>query len=210
MSILGLSLAAGLRGPCEAPGRETEVGVSSRENPSSPYWTYRMEVSPTGQGPPRSSPTERPRRTSPHAGEPPLQTLELQRQSLEINVSSSSSPASPRRSAGSNACAADRRDRTLAERPRVGARPLQGVAHPASNRFTRPALGELANYVAENHENLVEGDFALTDFVDRFGPRLARPEHDPRGPQATRGGRPQDGFTEGGEPGRRRGRFTRS
>jgi oligoribonuclease (3'-5' exoribonuclease) len=34
-------------------------------------------------------------------------------------------------------------------------------------------LGELANYVDENHENLLEGEFALTDFVDRFGPRLA-------------------------------------
>lgn len=34
-------------------------------------------------------------------------------------------------------------------------------------------MGELVNHVAENHENLVEGDFALTDFVDRFGPRLA-------------------------------------
>jgi hypothetical protein len=34
-------------------------------------------------------------------------------------------------------------------------------------------MGELVNHVAENHENLVEGEFALTDFVDRFGPRLA-------------------------------------
>jgi chromosome segregation ATPase len=34
-------------------------------------------------------------------------------------------------------------------------------------------MGELTNYVDEHHENLVEGDFALTDFVDRFGPRLA-------------------------------------
>lgn len=34
-------------------------------------------------------------------------------------------------------------------------------------------MGELANYVSENHENLIDGDFALTDFVDRFGPRLA-------------------------------------
>jgi len=34
-------------------------------------------------------------------------------------------------------------------------------------------MGELVDYVAENHENLVEGDFALTEFVDRFGPRLA-------------------------------------
>jgi hypothetical protein len=34
-------------------------------------------------------------------------------------------------------------------------------------------MGELTTYVSENHENLVEGEFALTDFVDRFGPRLA-------------------------------------
>ena len=34
-------------------------------------------------------------------------------------------------------------------------------------------MGELAEYVEENHDNLVDGDFALTDFVDRFGPRLA-------------------------------------
>jgi hypothetical protein len=34
-------------------------------------------------------------------------------------------------------------------------------------------MAELVNHVAEHHENLVEGDFALTDFVDKFGPRLA-------------------------------------
>ncbi|MDG3006197.1 hypothetical protein [Paludisphaera mucosa] len=34
-------------------------------------------------------------------------------------------------------------------------------------------IGELADYVEENHENLLDGDFALSDFVDRFGPRLA-------------------------------------
>jgi phage-related minor tail protein len=34
-------------------------------------------------------------------------------------------------------------------------------------------MGELVNYVAENHENLLEGDYSLTDFVDKFGPRLA-------------------------------------
>src|SRR5262249_18331411 len=34
-------------------------------------------------------------------------------------------------------------------------------------------MGELANYVDENHENLLEGDFALSYFVARFGPRLA-------------------------------------
>jgi len=34
-------------------------------------------------------------------------------------------------------------------------------------------MAELANYVEDNHENLMEGDFSLSDFVDRFGPRLA-------------------------------------
>jgi hypothetical protein len=34
-------------------------------------------------------------------------------------------------------------------------------------------MAELVNHVAEHHENLLDGDFALTDFVDRFGPRLA-------------------------------------
>ena len=34
-------------------------------------------------------------------------------------------------------------------------------------------MGELANHVEENHENLLEGDFSLSDFVDKFGPRLA-------------------------------------
>ena len=34
-------------------------------------------------------------------------------------------------------------------------------------------MGDLSRYVEENHENLVDGDFALSDFVDRFGPRLA-------------------------------------
>ncbi len=34
-------------------------------------------------------------------------------------------------------------------------------------------MGELAIYVEDNHENLMEGDFSLSDFVNRFGPRLA-------------------------------------
>jgi hypothetical protein len=34
-------------------------------------------------------------------------------------------------------------------------------------------MTDLTSYVDENHENLLDGEFALTDFVDRFGPRLA-------------------------------------
>src|SRR5271166_4319676 len=40
------------------PNGTQEVGVSSRENPPSAAWTYRMEVSPTGQG--AASPTSNP------------------------------------------------------------------------------------------------------------------------------------------------------
>jgi hypothetical protein len=62
---------------------------------------------------------------------------------------------------------------------------------------------ELANYVEENHENLLEGDFSLSDFVDRFGPRLAhlntmlavlRPlAAANRKPDSERGGQPTNG-----------------
>jgi hypothetical protein len=34
-------------------------------------------------------------------------------------------------------------------------------------------MGELAAYAEEHHDNLLEGDFSLSDFVDRFGPKLA-------------------------------------
>jgi hypothetical protein len=34
-------------------------------------------------------------------------------------------------------------------------------------------MGDLSNYLDEHHENLLDGDFALSDFVDRFGPKLA-------------------------------------
>jgi hypothetical protein len=34
-------------------------------------------------------------------------------------------------------------------------------------------LGTLAREVGENYENLVEGDFMLNEFIDRYGPRMA-------------------------------------
>jgi hypothetical protein len=34
-------------------------------------------------------------------------------------------------------------------------------------------MREMTGYVDENHDNLLDGDFSLSDFVDRFGPRLA-------------------------------------
>jgi hypothetical protein len=147
--------------------------VSSRENPSSPYWTYRMEVSPTGQGP------------SPVVANPndPVallhlllnlqsQTLELQRQSVEIQrqqLELSREAAQVSR---------EQRSRQIAELERWQ------NGHEAVLEHCRESLGsleqvhaalmgDLAHYVSENHENLIDGEFALTDFVDRFGPRLA-------------------------------------
>ena len=91
MAMIGFR--GGARPPRIPPPSTTkEVGVSSRENPSSPAWTYRMEVSPTGQGPTPSVPnandpsscsicwsTSRPRRSM-HR-----QMLEVQRQQLELS-----------------------------------------------------------------------------------------------------------------------------
>ena len=34
-------------------------------------------------------------------------------------------------------------------------------------------MGELTSYVREHHDDLMDGEFVLSDFVDRFGPRLA-------------------------------------
>jgi hypothetical protein len=34
-------------------------------------------------------------------------------------------------------------------------------------------MSELGEYVREHHENLLDGDFSLSEFVDRFGPKLA-------------------------------------
>jgi hypothetical protein len=33
-------------------------------------------------------------------------------------------------------------------------------------------LSDIAQYVRENEENLLESEFSISDFVDRFGPRM--------------------------------------
>lgn len=146
--------------------------MSSRENPSPP-WTYRMEVSPTGQaGPP----------AVPGSNDPIVllnllvnlqsQTLDVLRQSQEIQRQT----LELTREAAQ--VARDQRARQVSEIERWQ------NSHEAVIENCRGALGqleqvhaalmgEMSNYVDENHENLIEGDFALSDFVDRFGPRLA-------------------------------------
>ncbi|MHC5540902.1 hypothetical protein ACYOEI_21985 [Singulisphaera rosea] len=147
--------------------------MSSRENPSSPPWTYRMEVSPTGQG--SSQP-------APNYNDPIAllhflvnlqnQSLEIQRQILEnqkqqLELAREAAQVSR-----------DQRIRQIAELERwqTGHEPVLEHCRESLGNLEKvhaALMGELATYVSENHENLIDGDYALTDFVDRFGPRLA-------------------------------------
>lgn len=132
-----------------------------------------MEVSPTG--PTGGQPVQ-------PAGDPlallhllvslQSQTLELQRQSLEMQrqqLELSREAAQLTR---------EQRARQVAEIERWQAshEPVLDNCRQALGQLEQVHAGlmrDLSEYVAENHENLVEGDFALSDFVDRFGPRLA-------------------------------------
>lgn len=146
--------------------------MSSRENPSSPSWTYRMEVSPTG-----APTTVVPQLTDPVAllqfmVNLQSQNLEMQRQIFEMQKQQLELA---RENAQFNR---DQRARQIAELERWQ------QAHESVLEHSKQALGQLeqvhaammrdlAEYVDDNHENLVDGDFALSDFVDKFGPKLA-------------------------------------
>jgi len=147
--------------------------VSSRENPSSPYWTYRMEVSPTGQG---ATPVP------PNNGDPVAllnllvnlqsQSNELQKQSLELQKQQ----LELAREAAQ--FTREQRARQIADLERwqhSHDRVLDDCKGALSNleQVHAALMGELTIYVEENQDNLLDGEFALTDFVDRFGPRLA-------------------------------------
>jgi len=150
-----------------------EVGVSSRENPSSPYWTYRMEVSPTGQGPTPVVPNVNDPVALLHVlANMQSQMLELQRQSLELQRQQLELA---RETAQINR---EQRARQIAELERwqnSHEHVIELSKESLSNleQVHAALIGEMSNYITENQENLVEGDFALSDFVDRFGPRLA-------------------------------------
>jgi hypothetical protein len=132
-----------------------------------------MEVSPTGQGPAQLIPNP----SDPVALlqlmvnlqnqtlETLRQSMELQRQQLEL----------AREMAQVNR---EQRTRQIAELERWQAG-HEHVLESCKESLTSleqvhaALMGELASYVRENYENLLDGEFALTDFVDRFGPRLA-------------------------------------
>ena len=149
--------------------------MSPRENPSSPApaWTYRMEVSPTGQGAPGAIA---------NPNDPILllhllanlqnQTLEAQRQMLEMQRQQFEIS---RELLHVNR---EQRSRQIAELEKWqnGHEPILDLCKETLGKLEQvhaALMRELGNYVEEYHENLLEGDFSLSDFVDRFGPRLA-------------------------------------
>lgn len=146
----------------------------SRENPSTPHWTYRTEVSPTGQ-PPAVVPTYNPNdpltvlqllvNLQNQQTEILRQMHEMQRQQLELVRESTQ-------------LSRDQRARQAAdlERWQQGHEGIIDACKEALSKLESvhsSLMRELTEYVDENHENLLDGDFALSDFVDRFGPRLA-------------------------------------
>src|SRR5262245_22352328 len=155
--------------------RAKEAGVSTRENPSPPAaaWTYRMEVSPTGQNPAG---------TIANPNDPILllhllanlqnQTLEMQRQILETQRQQLEISRELRQVSRAQRA----RQGAELERWQAGHEHVLDSCRETLGRLEQvhaALMGDLANYVEENHDNLMEGDFSLSDFVDRFGPRLA-------------------------------------
>ena len=149
--------------------------MSTRENPSSPApaWTYRMEVSPTGQNPTAAIANPNDPILLLHllanlqnqTLEVQRQTLEMQRQQLEISRELLQVNREQRARQGAEL-----------ERWQAGHEPILETCRETLGKLEQvhaSLMSELANYVEDNHENLLEGDFSLSDFVDRFGPRLA-------------------------------------
>lgn len=151
-----------------------EVGVPSRENTPSPPWTtYRMEVSPTGQAsPPVAPPLNDPIallnllvNLQSQTLEAQRQILDLQRQQLDLAREAAQVSREQRARQVADLERWQNGHETILDRCKQALGQLEQV-HAA-------LLGDMAMYVEENHDNLVDGDFALSDFVDRFGPRLA-------------------------------------
>ncbi len=148
--------------------------MSSHENPPSAAaaWTYRMEVSPTGQTMPAISNTNDPIillhllvNLQNQTLESQRQILEIQRQQLEISRELLQVNREQRARQGAEL-----------ERWQAGHEHVIDSCRETLGRLEQvhaALMSDLAVYVEDNHENLLEGDFSLSDFVDRFGPRLA-------------------------------------
>ena len=134
-----------------------------------------MEVSPTGQTPPMPVPN--------NPNDEPialLQTLvSLQAQTLEMQkliLQNQQQQLELAREATHIAREQRARQITELERWQTGHEGVLDQCRESLGQLEQvhsALMSDLVNHVAENHENLVDGDFALSDFVDRFGPRLA-------------------------------------
>jgi hypothetical protein len=139
-----------------------------------------MEVSPTGQNPAQPAPNYNDPATLLHLLlNLQSQNLEIQRQTLDIQRQNLDIQRQQLELARETAqVGREQRSRQLAELERWQNGHESVLEHCRESlgnleQIHAALMGELANYVSENQENLLEGEYALTDFVDRFGPRLA-------------------------------------
>ncbi|MFO0888405.1 MAG: hypothetical protein U0790_04570 [Isosphaeraceae bacterium] len=129
-----------------------------------------MEVSPTGQGPAAAIPNPNDPVSLLHLMinlqnqtlEVIRQTFEVQRQQLEFTREMVQVSREQRSRQGAEL-----------ERWQAGHEYVIDACRETLGKLEQvhaSLMSEMAGYVEENHENLIEGDFALSDFVDRFGP----------------------------------------
>lgn len=132
-----------------------------------------MEASPAGQSPiPVAPNTKDPLALLHVMVNLQSQTLELQRQALELQRQSLELQRETTQTAR------DQRTRQIAdlERWQQSHSDVLGVCKQTLGQLEQihsSLMSDLSSFVSENQENLVEGDFMLSEFVDKFGPRLA-------------------------------------
>lgn len=132
-----------------------------------------MEVSPTGQAPvPVIANVNDPLALLHIMANLQSQTLELQRQMLDAQRQELELLRETVQ------VARDQRTRQVAdlERWQQSHGPVLDACKTALGQLEQvhaALLREMTFHIEDNHENLLEGDFSLSDFVDRFGPRLA-------------------------------------
>ena len=148
--------------------------MSSREIPPSASWTYRMEVSPTGHTAPTPAvnPSDEPIALLQALISLQSQTLETQKQILQNQTQQ----LELAREAAQ--IAREQRARVMSELERwqTGHESVLDQCRDSLAQLEQvhaSLMEDLVDHVSDNQENLLDSDFALTDFVDRFGPRLA-------------------------------------
>ena len=160
----------------KVPGLLAEDHAVSTSDKGSPApWTYSMEVSPTGQ--PQPAPVTVPIpsdqmglmqlmvQLQSNTNDMLRQLLEMNRQSLEFAKEATQA-------------ARDQRARQHQELERWQSNhqnilfDTRGVLQ-ALEQVHGQIMEQVVNLVHEKHDELMEGEFALGDFTDRFGPRLA-------------------------------------